>query len=200
MSRKSASAGALARSYRAERTLTSIAGLVALLAGAAALLAGYGVLGEFRARRPVLDPIAVDWLAARPVPGKIAAIVLGLLMLIFGLWWLARSLRTEGRPDLELDRSPGQLLTVTAGAVAEAVRADAESVQGISRARVRSVGDAAAPALRLSLWLRAGTDVRQVWDELDTGVLARAREALGVESLPTAVRIELDAAARQRVK
>jgi hypothetical protein len=80
------------------------------------------------------------------------------------------------------------------------VRADAETVTGMHRARVRLLGDPEHPGLRLTLSLHEGADLRQVWSELDTRVLARAREALGVTTLPTAVRIELDAAARQRAE
>ncbi|GAB3478665.1 alkaline shock response membrane anchor protein AmaP [Amycolatopsis cihanbeyliensis] len=200
MSRTSTSTKALARSYRAERTLTFVLGLLGLLAGVAALVVSLGWLGGFRAQRPILDPIAVDWLGTRPVLAKTVAIVVGVLLLVFGLWWFVRSLRPEGRPDIELDRSVGSELTVTSGAIASAVQADAESVQGVHRARVRAVGDPADPALRISIWLREGSDLRAVWEELDTTVLTRARESLGIEALPTAVRLELDAAERRRVR
>ncbi|MGC7098844.1 alkaline shock response membrane anchor protein AmaP [Amycolatopsis lurida] len=197
---KSVASKALARSYRAERTLTSLVGLLALAAGVLALVVGLGWLGTFRARRAVLDPIAVDWLGREPVLAKIAAIVLGVVLFVFGLWWFFRSLRPEGRPDLELDRTAGQELTVTAAAISGAVRADAESVDGVSRARVRAVGDAASPALRMEISLREGADLKTVWQELDSRVLTRARESLGVDTLPTAVRIDLDASTKQRVK
>ncbi|MPZ65589.1 MAG: hypothetical protein GEU83_08745 [Pseudonocardiaceae bacterium] len=80
------------------------------------------------------------------------------------------------------------------------MRADADTVTGVHRVRVRLVGDPERPGLRLTLSLREGTDLRQVWSELDSLVLARAREALGVTTLRTAVRIELDAVARQRAQ
>jgi hypothetical protein len=198
MNQRSTSARALARSYRTERTLTFVAGLVAVLGAAAVGAVSAGLFGEFRARRALLDPIAVDWLGANATLARIAAIVLGVVLFVLGLRWFLRSLRPEGRPDLELDRSDNPL-TVTSSAIANAVRADAETVGGVSRARVRAVGDSEHPALRLTLWLREGTDVRQVWDELDTLVLRRARESLGIEVLPTAVRIELESGNKQRV-
>ncbi|OZM71066.1 alkaline shock response membrane anchor protein AmaP [Amycolatopsis antarctica] len=197
---KSVSTKALARSYGAERGLTSVIGLLALAGGVAALVVGLGWLGDFRARRPVLDPLAVEWLGGHAVPAKIVAIVLGVLLFVFGLWWFFRSLRPEGRPDIELDREVGKELTVTSGAISSAVQADAESVEGVAKARARAVGDTTNPALRLTLWLREGTDLKAVWEELDARVLSRARESLGVEVLPTAVRIELDSGERQRVR
>ncbi|MFI6025211.1 alkaline shock response membrane anchor protein AmaP [Amycolatopsis magusensis] len=197
---KTVASKALARSYGAERTLTSLVGVLALAAGVLALVVGQGWLGTFRALRPVLDPMAVDWLGREPVVAKTAAIVAGVLLLIFGLWWFFRSLRPEGRPDLELDRAPGQELTVTAAAISAAIRADAEAVDGVSRARVRAVGDPSSPALRMEISLREGADLKTVWQVIDTQVLTRARESLGVDTLPTAVRIDLDADPRSRVR
>ncbi|UJW31340.1 alkaline shock response membrane anchor protein AmaP [Saccharothrix sp. AJ9571] len=196
---KTVASKALARSYGAERTLTSLVGVLALAAGVLALVVGQGWLGTFRALRPVLDPMAVNWLGREPVIAKTAAIVAGVLLLIFGLWWFFRSLRPEGRPDLELDRAPGQELTVTAAAISSAVRADAEAVEGVSRARVRAVGDPSSPALRMDISLREGADLKTVWQVIDTQVLTRARESLGVDTLPTAVRIDLDADPQSRV-
>jgi len=191
---------ALARSYRAERLLTGFLGLLALVAGAAALVVGFGLLGTFRATRPVLDPIAVDTLVRWQLLSRIAAIVLGVLLLIGGLMLALRALRPEHHPDVTLDRTSGNETTVTSSAIAEAIAVDAEQVDGVDRAKATMVGDDEEPALRLSLWLRQGSNVKDVWQELDTTVLRRARESLGVNTLPTAVRLELGAAQKQRVR
>ncbi|MGQ0837877.1 alkaline shock response membrane anchor protein AmaP [Actinokineospora sp.] len=197
---KSPSVAALARSHRAERVLTTGVGLLALLAGGAALAVGQGWLGTFRARRAVLDPIAVDTLVDWQLAARITAVALGVLLLVTGVMLALRTLRPERHPDLALDRTVGKGLLVTAGAIADAIAVDAEQVDGVSRARATVVGDPETPALRLNLWLREGTRVRDVWQELDGTVMRRARESLGVDSLPTAVRLELGAAERQRVR
>ena len=197
---RSVAAKALARSYTGERTLTFLAGLLAFLGGALALVVGFGGLGEFRGRRPLLDPIAVDWLGGHATPARITAIVLGVLLFVLGLRWALRSLRPEARPDLDLDRTEGAELVVTATAIAGAVQADAEQLDGVARARVRAVGSRTSPALRITLWLREGTDLKAVWSDLDTRVLTRARESLGLASLPTAVRLELDTSPAKRVR
>jgi len=179
--------------------MTTLLGLVALAGGVVMLLVGAGVLGSARARSSVIDPVAADLLSANRVLALTVAIVLGVLLLILGLWWALRSLRPESKPDVVLDDSHATGLTVTSGALADAVHADAEAVTGVDRARVRLVGTADNPALRLTLWLQEGSDVREVWRDLDRQVLSRARTALGVERLPAAVRIELDAASGPRV-
>ncbi len=195
----SRSSAAVARSAGTERTLTTLLALVALAGGIVVLLVGTGALGSARAGRSLVDPIAVDVLRANRSLVLALAIVAGLLLVLLGLWWALRSLRPEPKPDLVLDGSRGTGLTVSSGAVSEAVRADAETVPGVQRARVRLVGDTDNPALRITLWLQQGSDVRDIWNGLDTRVLSRARDALGVERLPAAVRIELDAAEGSRV-
>ncbi|MGX7826739.1 alkaline shock response membrane anchor protein AmaP [Actinokineospora sp. 24-640] len=190
------SARAMARSYRAERGLTGIVGLLALIAGIGALVVGAGWLGTFRARTSVLDPAAVAVITERPLLSRLVAIGVGVMFLVVGVWLAVRALRPETHPDLALEED----LTVTSGAIAAAIGADAERVDGVDRAKATVVGDREAPALRLSLWLAEGCDVKNVWRQLDESVLRRARDSLGVASLPTAVRVELGAAGRTRVR
>jgi len=190
---------ATARAAGAQRTLVGLIGLLGLAAGAAALVVGFGLLGANRAVRPVLDPIALDTLRTQEPLARAVALVAGIVLLVLGLLWAARALAPERRPNLLLDPSPDRRLEVSALAIAGALRADAETIDGVTRVRSRMVGTTAIPVLRLDLWLEDGTDVRDVYHDLDTRVLTRARDSLGVESLPTAIRIELDAAAPARV-
>lgn len=190
---------ATVRAAGAQRTLVGLIGLLGLAAGAAALVVGTGLLGVNRAARPVLDPIALDTLRADQTLTRGVAIAAGVVLLVLGLLWAVRALKPERRPNLVLDPGPDSQLEVSASAIADALRADAETIAGVSRARARMVGTTATPVVRLNLWLEDGADLRNVYHDLDTRVLARARDSLGVKSLPTAVRIELDAAAAARV-
>lgn len=191
---------ALRRSYGVERTLSFLVGLAVLAAAAAALLVGFGMFGQLRAERPLLDPMVVDWLAAQPTIARIGAIVTGVLLAGFGLWWFLHAVRPERRPDLTLRRDQDGHLTVTAAAIEAAVQADAEQVNGVSKVRARTVGSIDHPALRLSVWLHEGADLKAVWQALNERVLAHARESLGLDTLPTAIRLQLDAARRERVR
>lgn len=197
MSRESRAA--VARSIGVDRVTVGVIGALAAAAGIAALVVGAGWLGRARGTRPVADPIALDWLRAHQLPAQLAALLGAVLLMAFGLWWLVRTVRPQARPDLVLEDS-GDGLVVTATAIAEAIRADAESVTGVAEARARVVRVADVPALRLQLRLRHGADVRVVWSELDQRVLARARDSLGVQAIPTAIRLELGSARRQRVR
>ncbi len=191
---------AIARAAGTERTLTTLLGVLAIAGGTTVALVGAGVFGTNRADRPLVDPIAVDAITRNRTLALTVAIAAGIILAIVGLWSTVRSLRPEPKPDVALDNSSASALTITAAALADAVRADAETVTGVHRTRVRLVGNPDRPGLRLTLSLREGTDLRQVWSELDTHVLARARQALGVTTLPTVVRLELDTAARQRAE
>ncbi|TDC95074.1 alkaline shock response membrane anchor protein AmaP [Saccharopolyspora aridisoli] len=183
-----------------ERGAVVLLGLLSLLVGVAAVTVGSGVLGVFRAQRPVADPLVVQWVQDNSRLVAAIGIVAGLVLFVLGLWWLVRAMRPEQRPDFRLEHSDSGNLDVTAGALSDAVRADAEQVQGVKRARVRMAGTDRSPSLRLTLSLQEGTDVRHVWDELDEKVLARARQALGRETLPTAIRLRLDRSPKQRVQ
>ena len=191
MSRRSRAA--VARSAGGDRTLTIILGLVLLAGGVLAALVGFGVFGVFRAQRPLIDPILTTWVGGHEQATRWIAVGAGVVLLVVGLWWALRSLRPEPRPDVSLSETPGERLTVEHAAICDAVRRDAEAVTGVHRARVRLVGTTQRPALRMSLSLVEGTDVRDVWADLDGRVLARARQAFGVSALPTAVRLELEA-------
>lgn len=191
MSRRSRAA--VARSAGRDRTLTTILGLVLVAVAVLALLVGAGVLGDFRAQRPLIDPIAVQWVTDHAGATRWIAVGIGVVLFVAGLWWTLRSLRPEPRPDVSLSEVPGERLTVEHAAICDAVRQDAETIGGVSRARVRLVGTPMRPALRIALTMVEGSDVRDVWAELDGRVLARAREAFSVSALPTAVRLELDA-------
>lgn len=191
MSRRSRAA--VARSAGGDRTLATLLGLVLVAASVLVLLVGYGVFGAYRAQRPLIDPLAADWMSTHVGATRWIAIGVGVVLFVLGIWWALRSLRPEPRPDVSLSEVPGERLTVEHAAICDAVRHDAEAVDGVSRARVRLVGTPQKPALRIALTLVEGSDVRDVWADLDGRVLARAREAFAVSALPTAVRLELDA-------
>ncbi|TQM80082.1 hypothetical protein FHX81_2405 [Saccharothrix saharensis] len=175
------------RSNRTERVMAFVVGALALLVGCAAV-----GLHRFAVDRPVLDPVVLDWARGHVVAVRVGLGVLGVLAVVLGLRWAWCAIRPERRPDVLLDD-----VVVTAKALAAAVRADAEQVDGVAGAKVSVVG---TPALRLRLTLRHGTDVTRVWRELDDRVLSRARAALDVEVLPTAVRLDLAKRPRQRVR
>ncbi|GAA4545616.1 alkaline shock response membrane anchor protein AmaP [Pseudonocardia xishanensis] len=185
---------AVARSAFGDRSRLALLGLVLLAAGTLAALLGAGVFGSGRADRPLLDPMIVEALRAQPLLWRWVAIGVGVVLVVVGLVWAARSLRPERRPDLLLETAQDTTLLVTATAAAEAVADRAAELPGVSRARGRMVGRDDDPALRLTVWLTDEADVVAVCRALDEEIVTEAREALGVAHLPVAVRLELDSA------
>ncbi|NUT95836.1 MAG: alkaline shock response membrane anchor protein AmaP, partial [Saccharothrix sp.] len=154
----------IARSYRTERVCATLLGVLLLLVGGGAL--ALNLLG--------VDRSTADFDLLRPhlLWVRIGALVLGVVAVVVGLRWAWRALTPERHPDLYLEDG----LTVTSDALAQAVATDALQVTGVTEAKVKVIG---RPALRISLTLRQGADVRHVWQDLD-GVLTRARTALGL--------------------
>ncbi|GAB2748416.1 hypothetical protein GCM10027174_23400 [Salinifilum aidingensis] len=190
----------LSRTLGFERALVGFFGILALAAGAAVVAVGQGWFGAGRAQRPVADPLVVGWIGGNTAWAAVAVIAGGLVLLAVGLWWLVRSLSPERRPDVRLDRSPAGQSRITTEALTRAVRADAADVTGVTRAHARTAGSPRDPGLRVRLALEEGTDVRRVWEELDAKVLSPARQTIGSDPLPTAVRLDLDRAPRQRAR
>ncbi|MBV9920363.1 MAG: alkaline shock response membrane anchor protein AmaP [Pseudonocardia sp.] len=186
------SRSAVARSAGGDRWLTVLIGIVLLLVGLGVVLLSYGVFGEGRAGRPLLDPIAVDAVVAQPLLWRIVAIVGGIALAMFALAWAARSVRPEPRPDVVLNGGAEMTIRVSSAAAGEGVAGQAATLPGVARARARLVGSAAAPALRVTLWLADDADVRGVLARLRDEVLATARAALELPVLPVAVRLELE--------
>jgi hypothetical protein len=193
------SRSAVARSAAGDRGVVAFLGLVLLTLGVLVVLLSLGVFGTGRAGLPVLDPVVLAALRGQELVSRLVAIGVGLLLFVLGLVRAARSLRPEPRPDLVLDRGPETAITVSSGAAAEAIGAQAETLPGVARARARLVGTDDAPALRLTAWLTDDADVREVTSRLHDDVLGDARGALGLEALPVAVRLELDSGSTSRV-
>ncbi len=186
------SRSAVARSAGGDRSTTVVLGLVLLAAGVLVALLSYGVFGTARAGRPLLDPMIVDAVRAQPLLARVIAIAAGVVLVLLGLTWAARSVRPERRPDLALDGGPDTMIVISSAAVADAVAGQAGELPGVGRARARLVGPDTAPALRITLWLADDADVREVLRRLDDQVLATARSSLGLAALPVAVRLELE--------
>jgi len=186
------SRSAVARSAGGDRWLTVLIGIVLFLVGLGVALLSYGVFGDGRASRPLLDPIMVDTIVAQPLLWRIVAIVGGIVLAMFALAWAARSVRPEPRPDVVLNGGAEMTIRVSSAAAGEAVAGQAAALPGVARARARLVGSAAAPALRVTLWLADDADVRVVLARLHDEVLATARASLELPVLPVAVRLELE--------
>lgn len=187
------------RTDRLNRVLLVLLGLVFLLAGAGAILLGRGVFGSSNAHRGIIDDAVgkpfidnASWLW-----WAIGAVTLVLALL--ALYWLIVQLRIERIGGVTLQARPTGESTISARALTGAIRADAESVDGVNRAHARLMRDDRDPELVLSVWLREGADLGRVRHELEATTITHARDALGGGRIKTWLRVEIDTAERVRV-
>ena len=135
----------------------------------------------------------VDTVAAQPLLWRVVAIVGGLLLAVFGLTWVARSVRPEPRPDVVLNGGADTTIRVSSAAAGEAVASQAEHAarRGQGAGPARRVGRGARAAGH-PLAGRRRRRARSVLARLHDEVLATARASLDLPALPVAVRLELE--------
>lgn len=187
------------RSAGGARTGLVLLGGLLLAVGVLTVLLVTGVFGRGRPQRPLLDPVVEQFLLDHGTAARLVAVLAGLVLVLLGLWWTARSLRPEPRPELVLDGGPDTEIRIGASAAADAVADGAATLPGVTRARARMVGSASAPAVRATVWVDedvADGEVAEICRRLDAEILPAIRDALGMADLPVAVRLELDAARR----
>ncbi len=172
------------------RTVLFIIGLLLAAAATLGLVAGSGRLAGARPDDPV---VAVGWAAYTREHAWVwwAMAAIALFLAWIGLRWLLAQLQTDrvSRMDLTGDTSDG-LTVVHAGAIADAVQAQAARVPGVARTSA-SLHGPAPHQLHLVVDLTDRADLAQVRDAMATGVANDARAALGQPQLPVDLHLRL---------
>lgn len=172
------------------RTVLFIIGLLLAAAATLGLVAGSGRLAGVRPDGPV---VAAGWAAYTREHAWVwwAVAAIALLLAWIGLRWLLAQLQTDrvSRMDLTGDTSDG-LTVVHAGAIADAVQAQAARVPGVARASA-SLHGPAPHQLHLLVDLTDRADLAAVRDAVATGVANDARTALGQPQLPIDLQLRL---------
>lgn len=174
------------------RTVLALLGLLLVAAGGLGLAVGLGVFGSQRPSLPLLPDPLREFAAEQPWLWWAIAAACVLLALI-GLRWLAAQVITShvGRLDLTSDESEG-VTTLNAGAFADAVADDAETLRGVSGASAVLKGERTR-RLRLTVDLTDHADIAAVRRQLEEQTVARAREALDAPEFPVEIRLRPDA-------
>lgn len=171
------------------RTVLLLIGVLLAAAAAAGLVAGSGRLAGVRPDDPV---VAAGWAAYTREHGWVwwAVAVVCLLVAWIGLRWLLAQLRTDRVTRMDLTGVARDGLTVVhAGAIADAVQAQAARVPGVARASASLHGP--APQLHLVVDVTDRADLAAVREALQTGVVNDARTALGQPQLPVDLQLRL---------
>ncbi|MEU7277968.1 alkaline shock response membrane anchor protein AmaP [Streptomyces sp. NPDC045431] len=182
------------------RVLVGLAGLLLLCAGGAVLAAGLdlGVPSWW----PWHGPDAVLLSEARRGRGEwrwaVVVAVLAALVLL-ALVWLLAQLRQRRLAEVLVDTGDGEGAVLRGRALEGAVESEAETLDGVARARVRLTGRRTAPAARVSLLLEPHASPADTLRELTAGTLARARASARLAALPAEARLRAVKQAPRRV-
>jgi hypothetical protein len=195
---------------RTNRVVLTVVSVLGVLAGAGALLAGYGVFGDRFRHKHLSDNTFVryfhdhsDWLWPA-IAG--AAFIVMLLCLV----WLLRLLFStdrageiaieSGTPTGEVEHGRGRRhhgtgrTSVVASAVAQVVGAEIQTYHGVSGARARVLGDAQHPRLVIDITASRRADVAALVARVQNEAVTHAQDALA----PARLQVKLDISVRDK--
>lgn len=111
------------------------------------------------------------------------------VLLVLLLWWLLAQLRRRRLGEVPVESGDGAEAAVRSRALEDVLAAEAGEMDGVSRVDVMLAGRRrATPKARVGLRLEPYATPAEVLQRL-TQALGRARDSVGLEHLPTKVRI-----------
>ncbi len=185
-----------ARVNGANRAALALLGLLLLLAGVAGLALSVGIrsvssyqLSTPRPGQPVIPKQLSSFAAANTWFWWALAAAAALLLALLGLRWLLAQLRTDriSRLDPTTNQQDGSTV-VHAGALTDAVAADAATIPGVDNASAQLISH---PTRRLVLAVNLTdyADIGQVRNQLESLTVAHARQAVDQPHLPIDIRL-----------
>ncbi|MFE7571598.1 alkaline shock response membrane anchor protein AmaP [Streptomyces sp. NPDC057539] len=175
------------------RVLLALLGLALLCGGGAVLARGLGWAvpswWPYSGQRDVLLSHAdrVRWRDQGwwwPVVIAVLAV-----LVVLALWWFFAQLRRARMAEILVDSGDGEGALLRARALESAIEDDAESLDGVARARVRLKGRRTAPAARVRLLLEPHAAPGETLNLLTTEALEHARRSAGLGELGAEVRL-----------
>ncbi|REK86944.1 alkaline shock response membrane anchor protein AmaP [Streptomyces inhibens] len=117
--------------------------------------------------------------------------VIAVLAVVFALllWWLLAQFRRHRLGEVLVDTDDGAGARLNGRALENAIAAESQALDGVSRAHVRLTGRRTAPATRVRLRLEAHADPAEALRQLSGETLAHARNSARLNRLPTTVRL-----------
>ncbi|KIF73877.1 membrane protein [Streptomyces sp. 150FB] len=185
------------------RALLCLAGLILLCVGGAAMAAGQG--WSVPKSWPYNDP--GDVLLSRASrqrwrgDGWWWPVVIAILavLLVLALWWVLAQLRRGRLAEVLVDSGDGEGALLRGRALEGVLESEAESLDGVARARARLSGHRSAPTTDVRLLLEPHAVPGDALRRLTGEALAHARESAGLKSLPAEVRLRAAKHGAERV-
>lgn len=172
------------------RVLVGLAGLVLLCLGGAVLAAGLdlGVPSWWPWRGPDAVLLAEDRRGTGDWRWPVAVAGLAVLVLL-ALVWLLAQVRRHRLTEVLVDTGDGEGAVLRGRTLEGAVESEAETLDGVARARVRLTGRRAAPAAHVSLLLEPQASPSATLTHLASEALGHARTSAGLPVLPAEARL-----------
>lgn len=185
------------------RVLLGVVGLALLCVGGGVLATGLGVSvpswWPYTGKHDVLLSRADrDRWSAQGWWWPVVIAVLTVLVLLM-LWWLLSQLRRARLGEVLVESGNGEGALLRGRALENVLQSEAESLQGVARARVRLTGRRTAPEARVRLLLEPHAVPGQALEELTEEAVAHARDSAGLAALPTEARLRAAKHGAQRV-
>ncbi|MFF5706753.1 alkaline shock response membrane anchor protein AmaP [Streptomyces sp. NPDC012794] len=165
------------------RAVLALAGLLLLAAGLSVLTASWPFGGRHAPLLARHRGLEGGWWWA-----VFAALAVCVLL---ALWWLAAQLRRPRLAAVAVDTGDGDYALLRGRALESAVAAEAAALDGVAHCRVVLRGRRGAPALRVALELAPHAVPADALAALAGPVLAHARTATGLASLPAEARLHV---------
>jgi hypothetical protein len=124
---------------------------------------------------------------------------LGVLTL-FLLWWLLTQLRNRRMGHVYVDAQDDDVALLRGRALESVVEAEANRLDGVDRARVTLHRRRGHPFARITLVLASHAVPATLVDRLEREQLRHMRESVGLESVPSEVRLRSDRHPASRVE
>ncbi|MFF8847455.1 alkaline shock response membrane anchor protein AmaP [Streptomyces sp. NPDC015127] len=176
------------------RVVLGLVGLVLLCLGGAVLVTGTGLpvpsWWPWSGRNDVLlsDADRTRW-RDEGWWWPVVIAVLALLVLL-ALWWLLAQLRRARLAEVLVDTGDGEGALVRGRALENVMTGEAESLEGVSHARVMLTGRSRrAPQARVLLQLEPHAAPAERLSRLVDEAVTHARESAGLSSLPVEARL-----------
>ncbi|MDX3851480.1 alkaline shock response membrane anchor protein AmaP [Streptomyces sp. AK02-01A] len=119
-------------------------------------------------------------------PAVIAALA---VVVVLALWWLLAQLRRSRLAEVLVDTGDGEGALLRGHALEHVLASEAESLDGVARARVRLTGRRGAPSARVRMLLDAHAAPGEALRRLVHEALAHARDSANLKALPAQVRL-----------
>ncbi|MEU6993761.1 alkaline shock response membrane anchor protein AmaP [Streptomyces sp. NPDC046465] len=175
------------------RVVLALAGLVLLVIGGSVLAVGLGASPPswwiHDGRHDVLVS-AADRARWRDEgwfwPTVIAVLA---VIVLLALWWLSAQLRRHRLAEVLVETGDGEGALLRGRAMENVLAAEAETLDGVDRARVALTGRRSTPKARVELVLAPDATPSDALHRLSDRALTHARDSAGLASLPATVRL-----------